>query len=122
MYPNEEGFHPQPIYFTFASAVASRLNKGVSLLAAYGFTSTFETASNFRVIFSAADYAKRVAKKYGVERVTHEELLNNRLKENMITMGNIKSVLYVGLIVVGSAVVAFVIEVFSKKIVFLMLI
>jgi len=36
-------------------------------------------------------------------------------------MGNMKSVLYVGLIVIGSAVVVFVIEVFTKEIVFMML-
>jgi len=121
MYPTEEGFHPEPFYFTFASTQASLLSKGVWMLQAHGFTSLYETAKDFRVIFAAADYTSRVATEYYVTGVTFEELGNNKLKQNMITMGNIKSVLYVGLIVIGSAVHAFFIEVFSKEIVFMML-
>jgi len=44
-----------------------------------------------------------------------------RLKEDMITLGNLKSVIYAGLVTIVSAFVTFVAEVCSKEMVFLML-
>jgi len=54
------------------------------------------------------------------KEITYNDLKNRRLKESMITMGNLKPVLYVMLIIFVVANVFYVIEVYSLKIVLLM--
>jgi len=48
------------------------------------------------------------------------DLKNNRMKENLITLGNIKSVLYIGLVLILSASETFVAEFCSREMYFLM--
>jgi len=68
---------------------------------------------DFRLHFIALNYTRPLVAKYDKE-INYEDLKNNRLQENMITLGNMKSVLYVGLVLIVSAGVAFVAEVSSK--------
>jgi len=53
--------------------------------------------------------------------ISDMDLKNNRLTENMITLDNIKLVFYVELLLIASAAVTFVIEVFSTEIFLMML-
>jgi len=108
MFPTEEAFSPEPFYFTFMSAVASLLHEGVSLLQAAGFLRVFETSEEFRDNLLAINYARPLVAKY---ENTYEDLKNNVLKESMITLGNIESVLYVGVILILVASVSFLAEV-----------
>jgi len=122
MFPTEEGFYPQDFYFAFASSAAPVLNRGVFLLQAFGFLRVLEIAKNFRTSLIALDDLRSLASKHGYyEGISYKELKIDRLQENLITLGNIKSVLYVGLIIILSAVVTFVAEICSTKMTALMM-
>jgi len=121
IYPTEGAFYPEPVYFTFASAEASSFNKGISLLQTHGFVQAFDNANNFRESVFAVDVSRRFSAKHGYEVTTYKDLKNSRLKESMITLGNIKSVLYVGLALIICACLDFVAEVCTKEIYFMML-
>jgi len=121
IYPTEGELYPKPVYLTFASPVASLLYKGSSLLLAHGFTRAFQTAENFRESLTAFNYTRPLVFKYE-NGITYADLKRNRIKENTITFDNIKSVVYVGIILIISSCVAFVAEVCSKEMVFMMLI
>jgi len=110
MFPTEVAFHPESFYIGFASAVASSLQKGVSVLQAGGFFRVIETSQHFREHLLAITHARRLVAKYEIG-ISRKDLENNRLKENMISLGNIESILFVGLIVILSATFAFVAEV-----------
>jgi len=120
MYPTEEAFYPQPLYFAFASALSSSLSRGVSLLSALGFLRASQNAYEFRGSLIALGYTKPLMVKYNKE-IFYKDLKNRRLQESLITLGNMKSVLYVMLILVVSASVSFVTEVYSLKFVLFML-
>jgi len=120
MYPTEEAFYPQPIYITFASALSSSLSQGVSLLSALGFLRAFENAEEFRSSLIALGYTKPLMVKYN-EEIFSTDLKNRREQESMITLGNLKSVLHVMLILIVSAGVSFVVEVCSIEIFLLLL-
>jgi len=62
-----------------------------------------------------------LAIKYGYKGSTNKDLKNDRLKESMITLGNIQAVFFVGVVVIVSGGVAFVVEICSKEIVFMLL-
>jgi len=123
MNPSNEDlvFSPEGFYFTFASSLAHALYKGVSRLQYGGFVSAFENSQQFSEHLVALDYAKPLVAKYYDKGITYEDLKNNRLKENIITLGNIKSVVYIGLMLILFACVCFIAEVCSKEIVFMML-
>jgi len=110
MFPTDKVFFQQPFYFHFTSAVASSLHRGVSRLQAAGFVRVYKSPKDFRESLSAVNFARRLAAKYENE-LTYEDLKNNRLKENLITLGNFKSVFYAGLIIFLSDSVAIVAEV-----------
>jgi len=121
MYTTEEGFYPEPSYFTLTSAVASLLhNNGVSVLQAGGFVRAFDVAVDFRASLVALSYTRPLIAKYDKE-IINEDLQNNRIKENMITLGNIKLVLYGVIIIIISAGASFIAEVCSKQFVLMML-
>jgi len=120
MYPTEEAFYPQPFYFASASAVSSSFHKGVSLLSALGFLRAFEKAYEFRGSLIAIGYTKPLMVKYNKE-IFYTDLKNRRLQESMITLGNLKSVLYFMLIIFVSAIVSFIVEVCSIEIFLLVL-
>jgi len=120
MYPTEGKMYPQAIYFAFASAIGSSLCKGASLLQALGFLRVIEASQDFRHHILALRYTRTLVAKYNKE-INYIGPKNNRVQENMITLGNIKSVLYVGFFIIMSAGVVFVPEVFSIEIVFTML-
>jgi len=121
MYPNEGELFPKPLYYVFASALASSLYEGVSLLQAHGFVAVFQTANDFRESLSALSYTRPLIARYE-KVITEKDFRDKRLKENLITLGNIKSVLNLGLIIIISASVSFVAEVYSKEVVEMMLI
>jgi len=110
MFPTEKTFSPEPYYFHFTSALASSLHKGVSLLHAAGFLHVLQASMDFRNNLVALASARPLAAKYENE-LTNEELKNNRLKENLISLGNFKFVLLVELITILSGSSAFVAEV-----------
>jgi len=110
MFPTEEAFFPEPFYFNFVSAVASSLQEGISRLRAGGFLHVIETSMDFRDNLMATYYSRPLVAKYRSE-VTYEELQNNKLKENMISLGNIQSGLYVAMLLILAASVCFVSEV-----------
>jgi len=110
LFPPEKAFYPEAFYFHFASAVASSLQKGVLMLQTAGLLRVFETAYDFRDNLIAKRFVRPLAAKYGNE-ISHAHLQHIKLQENMITLGNIKSGLHAGLIVILSASVAFVAEV-----------
>jgi len=120
MYPTEKPFYLDPVYFLFVSAVSSSFHKGTSLLCAVGIARAFENAKEFRTSLEALNYTRPLVAKYSKE-VTHKDLKNRRLKESMITLGNLKLVLHLMLILFVSASVSFVLEVSIIKIVLLML-
>jgi len=96
--------------FQFASAVASSLQEGISRLLATGLVQVYLNSQDFRNNLLATTFAKSLAAKYETE-LTYEDLQNKRLKENLITLGNLKSVLFAGLIITICAKVAFVAEI-----------
>jgi len=120
MYPTESAFSPKPHYFVVSSAVGSSLNKGASVIQASGFLQVFQTAVDFHESRKALTFSRRLAAKYGYRRITIEDLRNSKLEESLITFGNIKSVLWVELILVIFASVAFAAEVFNREILFMM--
>jgi len=93
MFPTETFFFPEPFYFQFASAVALSLQRGLSLLQVPGFLQVLKAAQDFRYKLIAVFRAKPLAVKYENE-LTYEDLENIKLKQNLITLGNIRSVLY----------------------------
>jgi len=117
MFPTEKAFSPQSFYFHLTSAVASSLHAGVSRLRAAGFLLVFEASQDFRENLLTVFYARHLAAKYENE-LTFEDLQNNRLKQNLIILGNFKSVLYAGLIIIlfaSAAIVAEVCTVYCTK-------
>jgi len=90
-------------------------------LQAHGFVRALEAADQFSASVRALNHSRPLVAKYGYKGIANRDLKNNRLKESMITMGNIKSVLYLGTILIVSAGVAFVSEVCSKEIYFMIL-
>jgi len=120
MYPTEKPFYPDPVYFLFVSAVSSSFHKGASLLCAVGIARAFENAKEFQMSLEALNYTRPLVAKYSKE-VTHKDLKSRRLKESMITLGNLELVLHLMLILFVSASVSFVLEVSIIKIVLLML-
>jgi len=108
MQPPEEVFSPMPFYFTFPSAAASSLHKSVVLCQAHGFLVAFKNARNFRLSLAALSYSKRLAGKQGLKRITLKDIKSNKLNDSMIALGNIKSVLFVGLILISCASLCFV--------------
>jgi len=121
VYPTEAAFQPEPNFYAFASAAASLLNVGVLRLQAHGFVRALEAADQFSASARALNHSRPLVAKYGYKGIATRDLKNNRLKESMITMGNIKSVLYLGTILIVSAGFAFVSEVCSKEIYFMIL-
>jgi len=119
VYPAEGEFYSVPYYFTLKSAVASSLTKGLSLVQAHGFYSMIEKSQNFREHLSALYFTRPLIAKYDKD-IDNFDLKNNRMKENLITLGNIKSVLYIGLVLTLSASVTFVAEFCSREMYFLM--
>jgi len=94
MYPQEGEIMPRSVYFAFRSAVASSLQKGVLLLQAFGFTTAFEAAKDYLGYSVALRHTRGLAAEYGYNGITYNDLKNYRLKENMVTLGNLKSILY----------------------------
>jgi len=107
-------FHPVALYFTFPPSAVSSLHKSAMMLQAHGFIGVFERASNFRDVLIALEYSRNLAVKHGVRGVTLKDIKTSRLNESMITLGNIKSVLFVGSIIACSAFVSFVAETCSN--------
>jgi len=120
MYPPEKEFYPTAFYFVFTSAMWSSLYKGLSLLQAVGFLRAYDVSKDFRLDLIAFHSTRRLVAQYDKD-INYIDRKNNRLKENMITLDNMKSILFVGLIIIISSGVVFVAEVFSKVIVFMML-
>jgi len=114
MYPTKEAFYPVAFYFTFPSSAVSSLHKSAMLLQAHGFIGVFDSASSFRDVLLALDYSRNLAVKRGVRGVTLKDIKINKLNESMITLGNIKSVLILGIIIACSTAVSFVAETCSK--------
>jgi len=117
MFPTEKAFSPKPSYFHFTSALASSLHTGVSRLRAAGFLRAFKASRDFRDNLLAIAGARPLAAKYENE-LTFEDLQNNRLKQNLIVLENLKSVLYAGLITflfASAALVAEVCKVYCTK-------
>jgi len=85
------------------------------LLQAVGVVRVFEASLDFKIYLISLNYTKPLVSKYDKE-INDIDVKNNRLRENMITLCNMKSVLYVGLIQIASAVVTFFAGVFSKQI------
>jgi len=110
MFPNEEAFSPEPFYFTFASALASSLQGGVSLLQAAGFLRVIETSLYFRDNLLATYHANSLVAKYENES-SYEDIENNALKESLIRLGNIQLGIYAGLVIFLSASFVFAVEV-----------
>jgi len=121
MYPAEEAFYPEQVYFTFASPLAPLLSTGATRLQAHGFVQAFQAANDFKESISSVAYLRYLASKSGYNGISYRDLKNNRLLESMITLGNIKSVLYLGLILIISGGLAFVAEVTSIEIYLMML-
>jgi len=120
MYPSEKELHPKAFFFGFTSAIGTSVNKGHSLVQALGFPQLAEAAQDFRLHLLALSYTRQLLAKYDKE-INHVDLKHKRLKENLITSGNMKTVYYVGLIVIVCSCICFAAEVFSKVIVFMML-
>jgi len=99
MYPSEKVFSPEPFYFLFRSAVASSLHRGVSRIQTAGFLNLIKKARGFRENLLAITYARPLVAHY---ETSSEYLKNHRVKENMITLGNIQPVLYAGIIIILS--------------------
>jgi len=110
MFPTEEAFSPKPFYFTFASAIASSLQKGVSRLQAAGFLRVKEKSEAYREHIVAALYTRPLIAKYNKE-ITYDDRKNKLLKDNMITLGNITSIIFAALVIILVAKVSFVAEV-----------
>jgi len=121
VYPAEKAFYPQAVYFVFISPIASSFQKGVSLLESVGFVRAFETVNDFRESMFALNESRALAHKHGYQGMTYKDIKNSRLKESMITLGNIKSVLHVGLMIIVSAGVAFLAEIYSTETYIMML-
>jgi len=111
MFPTEQAFSPEPFYFTFASAIATSLHKGVLKLQAGGFLQVMQNGKDFREHVLTVYYTRPLIVKYNKE-ITYKDRKNNKLRENMIALGNISSVVYVALIIVLFANVAFIAEFF----------
>jgi len=119
LYPTEGEFYSTPFYFLFLSPVAPSLQTGALLVHAHGFLAMIEKSQNFIINFGVLDFTRPLLAKYDKD-INNLDLKNNRLKENLITLGNIKSVLYIGLVLFLSSSVTFVAEICSKNIYFLM--
>jgi len=96
------------------------LHRGVSALQAHGFVRALEVAESFREYLVSLVYNRQLVAKYD-NQITYNDLKNIKLNENLITLGNIKSVLYVGFIITVSSIVCFIVEICSKEMVFMML-
>jgi len=114
MSPPEGAFSPMPFYFTFPSAASPLLHKSVLLCQSHGLFQAFKNARNFRLSLAALSYSKRLAVKQGLKGITLVDIKKSKLNDSMIAIGNIKSVLFVGLVLVLSACVCFVAEVSTK--------
>jgi len=115
MYLTDEPFYQVPLYFMFPSAASSSMQKSVMLLQAHGFVSAFENAEGFRDSLVALAWSRYIGAKHGLKGITFKDIKNSRLNDSMITFGNLKSVLFVGLLIILSAIVSFAAEVCSKK-------
>jgi len=113
MYPPERAFSPKQFYFAFISAVASSLKKGALLLQAAGFVRVYQTAHDFRDSMKALRYSRRMISMHRLKEITYKDIINSRLKESMITFGNIKSIIHLGTIFIISAGAAFIAEICS---------
>jgi len=114
-YSRERAFMAEPMFFRFRSAMASSLQKGVSLLQAFGFVHAFEAAEDFLGYSIALSYARRLTRKYGYEGITYKDLKNIRLKENMITLGNLRPIFYLQLTVSLVSGVCLIAELLARK-------
>jgi len=120
MHPTEKELYPEPFFFGFASAIGPSLHTGLSLLQAVGFVRVFEASLDSRNYLIALNYTNSLVAKYDKE-IDYIDFKNNKFKESLITLGNMMSVIYVGFVMIASARVTFLAEVFSKEIVFMML-
>jgi len=116
MYTTEHQMYPKAFFFEFTSAIWCSMYKGLSRLQAAGFIRLMEAAQDFRSDLKAFHWTRPLVAKYD-RGVNYENLKNNRLQENMITLGNIKPVLCLGLIIIASSSIAFATEVFISLIV-----
>jgi len=110
MYPKETAFVAQPIHIMFESAVASSLQKGVSLLQAFGFIRAFEACEDFVGYSVALGYTRKMADQYGYKGITYKDLKNNRLKESMVILGNLRLILYLTITLILVAGVCLILE------------
>jgi len=101
-------------------AIGSALYRGLSLLQAQGFLRVMEVSEDFRLYLLTLTSTRPLVAQYD-KKINYVDVQNNRMKENMITLGNTKYALYVMLVLIASACVSFAAEVFSKLIVFMML-
>jgi len=102
----ENKLHPKPFFFIFTSAIESALYKRLSLLQAQGFLRVMEVSDDFRLYLLTLTSSKPLVDQYD-KKINYVDVQNNRMMENMITLGNIKSVLYVGLVLILSFCVFF---------------
>jgi len=110
LFPTENAFCPEPLYFHFTSAVAASLHTAVSRLQGAGFLQVFLASKNFRENLIAVTSTRSLIAKFESE-LTHEDLQNNRLRQNLITLGNFTSFLYAGLVIALFASAGFVADV-----------
>jgi len=115
MYPPEEAFTARPIFFTFQSAVASSLQKGLSRLQAFGFVRAFEAPLDFLGASVAISYTRDLAADYGYQGITYKDIKHNRLKESMVTLGNLRSIFYLELTLHIAAGVGLIGELVVRK-------
>jgi len=115
MYPKERAFIAQPIFFVFKSAVPSSLQKGALFLQAFGFTRAFEASGDFLGYSVALGYARKLANQYGYKGITCKDLKNNRLKESMVILENLRLILYLATTLTLAACVCLVIELITRK-------
>jgi len=118
MHSTEKELYPRAFFVAFTSAIGTSLNKGHSLVKALNFKQLQADGTDFSAYLFALKYTRPLLMKYDKE-TNQVDMINNRLKENMITWGNMKSVYYVGFIVILCACGCFAAEVFSKVIVFI---
>jgi len=115
MYPPEAAFYSDPVYYSFPSAASSSMHKSVLFLQAHGFSSAFENAHNFRQTLLSLKYSRYLGALHGFKGTTLQDIKNSKLNDSMITLGNIKLVLFMGLLIILFATVSFVVEICSRK-------
>jgi len=87
------------------------------LLRAFGFLDLFEDARKFTDSWKALGIAESLAAQYGNTGETYEELVNNKMKENFITIDNIKSILYLIAAVILISGFCLIVEIISSQVV-----